>query len=95
MGYGAVESEFAQRPGGYRIFIVTSPDQLDQVGPVLYERAMSALSELGARQAWLIEYAEDDHFIGFLGRLGFGQVRRFRLESGVECVVLAKPLDAR
>ena len=90
VGYAAIESQFEQVEQGFRLFVVASPERLAQIGTLLYRQIDSLLAQLDAMEAWFIEYASDHQFLAFLGERGFREVRRFRLEGGVECVVVSK-----
>lgn len=92
VGYAAIEPQFDQVPDGYRLFVVALPDRRRDVGDLLYEKIASLLLERNAAEAWFIEYASDQPFLAFLAERGFRKVRSFRLEDGVECVVLSKRL---
>jgi hypothetical protein len=92
VGYAAIESRFDQVTRGFRLFLVAPPSRLAEIGSVLYRQIESLLGELGAAEAWFIEYASDQPFLAFLAGRRFQEVRRFRLESGVECSVLSKHL---
>jgi len=93
VGYAAVESQFDQVENGFRLFVVASPERIAEIGASLYGRIEALLLELGAAEAWFIEYASDQPFLSFLAERGFKEVRSFRLEDGVECVVLSKRFD--
>lgn len=94
VGYAALEAEFAQVEHGFRLFVVTLPERRDQIGSLLLAKLEAELAELGAAQAWFIEYARDREFLAFLQRRGFVPRRSFQLDDGVECSVLSKPLSA-
>jgi hypothetical protein len=91
LGYGAVESD-AQ--GELRLFVVTTPDRLADVGELLYRRGLAVLGELGARRAWFTEYAADEPLLRFARARGFSERRRFELPGGTEAVTLCKELGA-
>jgi GNAT superfamily N-acetyltransferase len=93
VGYAALEWQPSYAEKSYRLFVVTEPEQLARLGPTLYRRLEEWLAELGAVNAWFVEYADDEPLFAFVGELGFREARRFRLGSGVECVVVGKRLD--
>lgn len=94
VGYAAVEPRFDQVEGGCRLFVVAAPGRLSDIGALLYENIESVLAELRTMDAWFIEYASDQPLRAFLDERGFQEVRSFRLEGGVECVVLSKHLGS-
>lgn len=51
------------------------------------------LAALGAREAWLREYAAGAGLIAFLEARGFATGARFALPSGVDAVVLSKAIE--
>ena len=92
VGYAALESPEGAAERSYRLFVVTEPEQLARLGPILFERLDVWLAELGAVSAWMVEYADDAPFLRFLEGVGFREARRFRLPSGIACVVVGKRL---
>jgi hypothetical protein len=92
VGYASIESPPGRAERGVRLFVVAPPERLAEIGPLLYGRIESLLPELRAEEAWLVEYAGDPQLLGFLGERGFQEARRFRLEDGVEGVVVSKRL---
>jgi N-acetylglutamate synthase-like GNAT family acetyltransferase len=93
VGYAAIESQFEQLAQGFRLFVVTQPERLAEIGSLLYGRVEGLLTELGAVEAWFIEYASDHRFLAFLTERGFEEARRFHLESEGECVVVSRRMD--
>lgn len=92
LGYGAVERAEGGSPGAYRLFVVTLPGRLEDIGLQIHAHLHQKLSELGAVGAWFVEYAEDRVLTSFLRGLGYREIRRFRLESGAEAIVLSMAL---
>jgi hypothetical protein len=92
VGYAAMESRFDQVEQGFRLFVVVSPERRDEIGSLLYGKLESLLVELGALEAWFVEYASDQGLLAFLIERRFQVVRRFRSKRGVECVVVSKRL---
>ncbi len=91
VGYAGIESVSA---GEFRLFVVTPPERLCDVGEALYARAVTQLSELGARRLSFTEYAADQRLGAFARARGFVEEDRFRLPEGVDLVRLVKKLDA-
>ena len=92
VGYASIETPPGRAERAVRLFVVAPPERLAEIGPLLYGRIESLLPELRAEEAWLVEYAGDRKLLAFLGERGFREARRFRLEDGVECVVVSKRL---
>jgi GNAT superfamily N-acetyltransferase len=92
VGYASIESPSGRAERGVRLFVVAPPERLAEIGSLLYEQIESVLPELRAEEAWLVEYAGDRKLLAFLAERGFRETRRFRLEDGVECVVVSKRL---
>jgi len=91
IGYAAVERRAEEPDATFRIFVVVPwATQLD-VAEALYERAAAELTGLGARRAWLREYASDEPLISFVRRKGFEVTEQYLLE-GRKLVTLAKNL---
>ena len=90
VGYAALESQVDQVENGFRLFLVTSPERLTQIGPSLERELEALLAKLGAAEAWFIEFGSDHRLLTFLVAHGFQEVQRFRLESGLGCVVVSK-----
>ncbi len=93
LAFGSVESDPKASPSGFRIFVVTAPSELLSVGSQVLEHALTQLRELGAQQAWFIEYAADTSLLSFAQARGFDEVRRFDWR-GVELVVLQRELGS-
>jgi ribosomal protein S18 acetylase RimI-like enzyme len=76
VGYVAVES---RRIGdrSARLFVVTPPEQLDDIGADLLACALEAAARSGARNASFVEYAGGAEFIAFLEGRGFRVTSRF------------------
>jgi L-amino acid N-acyltransferase YncA len=93
IGYGAIEG--GQEAGRYRIFVVTSPDQLAiGAGDLLYNQLIADLSTLNASAIWARESARDALLLNFLSQHGFHETGRFQLpDGGVEVVVMERKLE--
>lgn len=89
MGYGAIEASDDVR-GGYRVFIVTTPERRVDAGELLFAHARACLDAEGAAQSWFIEYAEDTPFLRFIEKHGYSEARRFDLPTGLQAVVLSQ-----
>ena len=93
VGYGAVERRHDEPEGTFRVFVVTSWTDSVEVAEVLYEVASAELTNLGARRAWLREYASDQLLIEFARAKGFEVAEEYE-RDGVQLVTLAKDLSA-
>jgi L-amino acid N-acyltransferase YncA len=92
VGYGALERRSGDPPDGYRLFVVTAPEQLGRIGELLYRNLVALLRELGARSAWFAEHAADRAFLEFARTRGFREKERRKLEDGAEQAVLSLSL---
>ncbi len=92
LGYGAMEHAEEAPSDAYRLFVVTLPERLGGIGLQIHGHLHQKLCELGAAGAWFVEYAEDRVLTSFLRDLGYRELRRFLLESGVEAIVLSTAL---
>jgi xanthine/CO dehydrogenase XdhC/CoxF family maturation factor len=88
-GYGAVESD---ERGEYRMFLVATPERLENVGARLYGYALTALRARNVACVWFTEYAQDRPLLRFARERGFQEVRRLALDDGMEAIVLRKQL---
>lgn len=91
-GYVAVESGAGPHGRSFRLFVVAAPEHRAAIAPQLFAKAFAVLEELGATDAWFIEYAADEPFLTLIRQQGFTETRRFALPSGTLCVVLTKML---
>jgi|SRR5579884_2545549 L-amino acid N-acyltransferase YncA len=93
IGYGAIEG--GKEAGRYRLFVVTSPDQLATgAGDLLYNQLIADLSTLNASAIWARESAHDALLLNFLSQHGFHETGRFQLpDGGVEVVVMERKLE--
>lgn len=92
VGYGAAERTASDPDGTYRLFVVTDWSADLDVACLLYEKAVEELVELGARRAWLREYASDEPLIEFVKGRGF-EIREEYDYGGKTLVTLTKDLD--
>ena len=92
VGYGAAERAADDPDGTYRLFVVTDWNTGLDIACLLYERAMDELANLGARHAWLREYASDEPLIDFVRRRGF-EIREEYDYAGKTLVTLTKSLS--
>jgi GNAT superfamily N-acetyltransferase len=90
VGYGALEREERTPLGEYRLFVVTEPHRLDEVGDVLLRRLEQLLDEFDATGSWFVEYASDRRLVRFLESRGYAESRRFVLPTGQPGIVLTK-----
>lgn len=89
-GYGAMERDERAPRGQYRLFVVTEPDRLDEVGDTILRRLEQLLDERDAAGSWFVEYAADARLIRFLEQRGYTESRRFVLPTGQPAIVLTK-----
>jgi len=91
VGYGAAERGPTDPDATYRLFVVTDwANDLD-IAELLYARLAEELTRLGARRAWLREYASDEPLIAFVRSKGF-TVREEYDYGGRALMTLAKAL---
>ena len=91
VAYGAIEE--GPDPGSFRVFVVMDPALLvTETAGLLYERLVAELAALGARSAWVREYARDQAVLAFFSRRGFVERDRFSPQGHEEMVVMAKKL---
>ena len=90
VGYFAVEATSEAFEGSCRVFLVLDWQRdVAEVAPRLFEAASLALSELGARRAWLREYAADTAIVDFVRERGFEVVEEYE-HDGAMLVTIAK-----
>ncbi len=92
VGYGAVERGLRDPDATYRLFVVTDWTESSEVAALLYDRVVEELAKLGARQAWLREYASDEPLIAFARGRGF-EIREEYDHDGRTLVTLTKDLS--
>lgn len=93
VGYAALEAQLPRIERSFRLFVVSRPERLAEIGALLYRRVEGLLAELGAAEAWFVEYASDQRLLAFLAERGFEEVRRLHVEGEGECVVVSKRMD--
>jgi len=87
VGYGAVEG--GDTAHKYRVYVVTRPELLRELGGKIYQRLAADLTQLQAVVAWAREEAGDPLVAFFLER-DFRETQRFTLPNGREAVVLER-----
>ena len=91
VGYTAVERATEDPEATFRLFVVVSWNTSMDVTDLLFERAVDELERLGARHAWLREYASDQPLIAYFRSKGF-DIREEYEHDGQLLVTLAKDL---
>lgn len=71
VGYGSVEARPTDDDGVYRVFLVTDWVERIDVADALWDVIATDLDGLGARGAWLREYADDERLLAFFAERGF------------------------
>jgi len=75
VGYGGLEQQ-GGGPYRYRLYVVTAPERLDDVGSALFERLRQAAIPFGARTLWAREYVRDEALLEFFQQRGFSETGR-------------------
>jgi N-acetylglutamate synthase-like GNAT family acetyltransferase len=92
VGYGAIEE--GPDSGSFRICIVMDPPLLaTETGALMYERLAADLTALGAKSAWVREYARDTAILSFFAQRGFVERDRFAPPGYEEMAVMTKRLE--
>ena len=81
VGYGSMERDEPTPIGQYRLFVVTEPHRLDEVGGAILRRLAQLLDEYDAAGSWFVEYAADRRLVRVLESRGYAESRRFALPS--------------
>src|SRR5260370_29706358 len=72
VGYSCIEHRIKTDGGSeptdgvYRLFVVVAPSERRTLGTRLLAKLRECLIDLGARRAWVAEYAADAGFLGYL-----------------------------
>jgi N-acetylglutamate synthase-like GNAT family acetyltransferase len=91
VGYTALERSTEDPEATFRLFVVVSWNTSLDVADLLFERALDELRRLGARNAWLREYASDQPLVAYFRSKGF-DIRQEYEHDGQLLVTLAKDL---
>ena len=91
VGYTALERATEDPEATFRLFVVVSWNTSLDVADLLFERALDELGQLGARNAWLREYASDQPLVAYFRSKGF-DIRQEYEHDGQLLVTLAKDL---
>jgi len=91
VGYTALERATEDPEATFRLFVVVSWNTSLDVADLLFERALDELGQLGARNAWLQEYASDQPLVAYFRSKGF-DIRQEYEHDGQLLVTLAKDL---
>lgn len=90
VGYGALEKA-PDAPGGlYRMFVVTSPNDLQVIGHEVFEELQSLAMRRGVLRSCFIEYAGDVRLRDFLCARGYEITRTFSVEQNTSLVMFEK-----
>ena len=92
VGYGCVEHRIktialVNPPTGVPPFVVVAPSAR-HVWDQLLAKLRECLIDLGARRAWVVEYAADAGFLSYLEEMGFARLKTFKLDDGIPVVEL-------
>ena len=91
VGYTALERATEDPGATFRLFVVVSQDTSTDLTDLLFEKAADQLRRLGARHAWLREYASDQPLIAYFRSKGF-DIRQQYEHDGQLLVTLVKDL---
>ena len=87
IGFGAIEET---QTGSYRVFVVTSIDDLKSTGLELWEYLASELDRRGAMRVWAREERQDVELLRFFEGLQFVAAPVTRHDSGIDVVLLER-----
>jgi N-acetylglutamate synthase-like GNAT family acetyltransferase len=86
VGYGALEQQ-GDTADLLRVYVVTSPDNLNGVGDLLYTQLLQDAQELKATTLWAREFQDDKPICDFFTSHGFVEDQRFTLPDHLPMVV--------
>ena len=90
VGYAAAEHRANAPADGFRLFVVTRPEDRRALSYTLIQWLEAQLDEIGAATAWFIEYAADTAFRSYLESKGYPETRRIVLPDGNEAVIMSR-----